>query len=388
MSTAVDFDELHQRSFPASHHGLAATAAAAADLRPLAFRLPDGRAYTFVPGAARVDVLPGVDQAATIVDVPLADWERFASERWTRYGLLYHGQATYSGGSFEDLCDWEPVLRALIDGRPVWSTATVELPDDLARVFTLDDDGAGGFLQQTGYLLLRGVFGDDEVDALRDEVERLAAESAKDDPTVWWTRSPDGDDLVCQVKYGALRSPLLADLHDDPRVRRILGFAGHEGLQPLLDRNEGTKVIYKRPGASEGLTDLPFHTDCGMGYHPISCPMVLIGVHLDAGTPETGQLHVLPGSHVTSTPDPAFADRSTWPVVALATEPGDCTVHISHTLHAAPPPTGTAPTGRRTFYLAFAPPSLFEALAPMEDLVAAMQGDDGITRTVDDVLPA
>ena len=386
MSTAVDFDELHRRSFPAAHHALAADAARG--LSPLAFRLPDGRSYTFVPGDDRIDVVAGVDAASTIVDLPLEDWERFALERWTRYGLLYHGRVTYAAGSFEDLCDWEPVLRALVDGRPLWSAATVELPDDLARVFTLDDDAAAGFLQQTGYLLLRGVFGEAEVRTLQDEVERLASESEKDDPTVWWTRSPDGDDLVCQVKYGALRSSLLADLHDDPRVRRILGFAGHEGLQPLLDRNEGTKIIYKRPGASEGLTDLPFHTDCGMGYHPISCPMVLIGVHLDAGTPETGQLHVLPGSHVTSAPDPAFADRSSWPIVALETRPGDCTVHISHTLHAAPPPTGQARTGRRTFYLAFAPPSLFEALAPMEDLVAAMQGEDGITRTVDDVLPA
>ena len=115
--------------------------------------------------------------------------------------------------------------------------------------------------------------------------------------------------------------------------------------------------------------------------------MVLIGVHLDASTPETGQLHVLPGSHRTSTPDPAVVDTSEWPITALATEPGDCTVHFGHTLHAAPPPTGSAATGRRTFYLAFAPPTLFDALAPMEDLVAAMQGDGGITRTVDDLLP-
>jgi hypothetical protein len=75
--------------------------------------------------------------------------------------------------------------------------------------------------------------------------------------------------------------------------------------------------------------------------------------------------------------------------VALATEPGDCTVHFGHTLHAAPPPTGELAVGehgRRTFYLAFAPPTLFDALAPMEDLVGAMQRADGVTRTVDEVL--
>ena len=386
MLTAVDFDELHRRSFPVAHHRLAASAAAAGGLTPLAFRVPDGRAYTFVPCPDRIDVVAGVESASTIVDLPLEEWERLASERWTRYGLLFHGHATYEGGEFRDLADWEPVLRALVDGRPVWSVDTIELPSDLRAEFALDDDGAAAFLQQTGYLLVRDVFSAAEIDGLRDEVERLAAESDRNDPTVWWTIGPDGEELVCQVKYGALRSQVLADLHDDPRVRRILDFAGVTGLLPLLDRNEGTKVIYKRPGANEGMADLPFHTDCGMGYHPVACPMVLIGVHLDPGTPETGQLHVLPGSHLTSVPDPAFADRSSWPVVALSSRPGDCTVHISHTMHAAPPPTGTARTGRRTFYLAFAPPSLFEAVGPMEDLVAAMQGEDGITKTIDDVL--
>jgi hypothetical protein len=93
---------------------------------------------------------------------------------------------------------------------------------------------------------------------------------------------------------------------------------------------------------------------------------------------------MLPGSHNTTTPDPAIVDTSGWPLVALATAPGDVTVHFGHTLHAAPPPTGTG-DGRRTFYLAVAPDSLFESLAPMEDLVAAMQGEGGITRTVDQV---
>jgi hypothetical protein len=73
----------------------------------------------------------------------------------------------------------------------------------------------------------------------------------------------------------------------------------------------------------------------------------------------------------------------------LDTEPGDCTVHYSHTLHGAPPPAGGLTDherARRTVYACFGPPSLFEALAPLEDLVAVMQRDDGVTATVDDKL--
>jgi hypothetical protein len=382
----MDFDEYHRRP----RHGELA-APYAAGLGPIAFRLPDGRAYTFVPGERDVDVRPGVEGATTIVDVPLEQWEAFASERWTRYGLLFHGTAEFAAGSFEDLCRWEPALRALMDGRPVWDLDHLDLPDDLTRSFTLDDADAdlAGFLRRAGYLHVRDVFDAAEVESLRAEVQALADGSRTDDTTTWWTRTPEGKDVVCQVKYGARRSSALAELHDDPRVRRILAAAGEDGLAPNLDRNEGTKVIFKRPGATEGLTDLPFHTDCGMGYHPIACPMVLIGVHLDRGTPASGQLHMLPGSHRSSTPDPAIVGTEGWPIVALATEPGDCTVHFGHTLHAAPPPTGALGAGehgRRTFYLAFAPPTLFDALAPMEDLVGAMQKDDGVTKTVDDVL--
>jgi ectoine hydroxylase-related dioxygenase (phytanoyl-CoA dioxygenase family) len=278
-----------------------------------------------------------------------------------------------------------------MDGRPVWDPDDLELPDDLARSFTLgdDDEALAGFLQAFGYLHVRDVFAAAEVESLRAEVQALADGSRPDDTTTWWTRTADGENVVCQVKYGALRSTALADLHDDPRVRRILAAAGEAGLAANLDRNEGTKVIYKRPGATEGMTDLPFHTDCGMGYHPIACPMVLIGVHLDRGTPASGQLHMVPGSHRSSTPDPAIVGTDGWPIAALTTEPGDCTVHFGHTLHAAPPPVGELGAGghgRRTFYLAFAPPTLFDALAPMEDLVGAMQQADGITKTVDDVL--
>jgi hypothetical protein len=126
-----------------------------------------------------------------------------------------------------------------------------------------------------------------------------------------------------------------------------------------------------------------------MGLHPIACQMVLIGVHLDAGTPASGRLHVTAGSHHSTTPDPAVVDTSAWPIVALDTAAGDCTVHFSHSLHAAPPPTGQLAAGqhaRRTAYLCFAPPSLFDALEPFEDLTALMHGEGGVNARPEDLV--
>jgi hypothetical protein len=397
--TTLDFDAFHTalREHAGERHRLAGPSLAT--LPPIAFRLPDDRSYTIGAGTDAFWIRPGADDAATIVELGADDWQAFATERFTRYGLLYNGRVSFAAGGFEDLCHWEPALRALFHGRPVYDPASISFADRhgqplaLDRSFTLADDARdrAHFLQMTGYLHVRGAFDDAEIDALRREVTRLASTATPDDVTTWWTKTADGEPVVCQVKYGATRSASIAALHDDPRVQSLLANAGRDDLRANLDRNEGTKIIYKHPGATEGLTDLPLHTDCGMGFHPIACPMVLIGVHLDRGDEASGQLHFAAGSHESSTPDPAIDDTSSWPIVALTTEAGDCTVHYSHTLHGAPPPRGALAAGRhgrRTIYACFAPPSLFDALQPMEDLVAVMQRSDGVTMTVDEKLSA
>jgi len=172
----TDFDAYH--SAPRHEHLVAGRTDG---LTPFAVRVDNGRAYTYVPTAAGVDVRPGVVDGAVVMDLPLEQWETFAEERWTRYGVLYHGSAAFTGGAFVDLCRWEPVLRALFDGRPMWDPSVAR---DQARSFTLDDaDGdLAAFLQTNGYLHVQGVVGADELELLRGEVERLAAESTTDDP--------------------------------------------------------------------------------------------------------------------------------------------------------------------------------------------------------------
>ena len=397
MSLTLDFDHFHHELATRAESARPLAGPLPATLAPIAFRVPDGRAYTVGADAETFWVRAGVDDAATVVELNEADWRAFATERFTRYGLLYNGRLSFAAGGFEELCRWEPPLRALFHGRPVYQPQTIEFADrhgaalDLAQTFTLDDDplDRAHFLQTTGFLHVRSVFGAAEIETLRADVTRLAHTSAPDDVTTWWTKTADGEPAVCQVKYGALRSAEITEVHDDPRVRTLLAAAGRDDMLPNLDRNEGTKIIYKHPGATEGMTDLPLHTDCGMGFHPIACPMVLIGIHLDRGDKHSGQLHVAAGSHLSTTPDAAIEDTSSWPIVALTTNAGDCTVHFSHTLHGAPPPKGglaLGEHGRRTIYACFAPPSLFEALQPYEDLVAVMQRSDGVTMTVDEKL--
>ena len=101
-----------------------------------------------------------------------------------------------------------------------------------------------------------------------------------------------------------------------------------------------------------------------MGGHPVKCPMVNIGIQLDAATAGSGQLLVLAGSHRGTSRLPGPDQTDGLPVVALTTEPGDVTVHFGHTLHAAPPPTDPSAAGRRALYLSYVPPLTFEMIGP------------------------
>ncbi len=144
-------------------------------------------------------------------------------------------------------------------------------------------------------------------------------------------------------------------------------------------------MVIKVPGATEGLVDLPWHRDCGMGGHPVKCPMLNVGIQLDPATDATGQLLMIAGSHRGTSRLPVRRKRPGLPVVPLSTEPGDVTVHFGHTLHAAPPPTEpTGPGGRRALYLTFVPPITFDMVGPGQgynDVLFARDGGTCATST-------
>jgi ectoine hydroxylase-related dioxygenase (phytanoyl-CoA dioxygenase family) len=105
-----------------------------------------------------------------------------------------------------------------------------------------------------------------------------------------------------------------------------------------------------------------------------------MGIQLDAATPDSGQLHLLAGSWRYSCRQGPETSYENLPVVALETEPGDCTAHFGHTLHAAPPPLGKE--GRRTLYLGYCRPGIDRIFAPGES------PNDVLYTTEDSIIPA
>lgn len=341
--------------------------AAARDVRgipPIAFRLHEGSSIRFTPAGDRIAV-DAVPEAPTTIALSVRAWRDFLDETLTAPGLLYGGHLTFECGAYAALERWEPALRALASRRPIFDPDRVRLtavdgrPLDVRRSFAWADDDAtlANFLRQAGYLHVRSVFSAQEVARLREAVERRAALARPGDGRSWWATRSGGERVLCRLVYLGAGEPAIAQLSEHPRLVRLLALAGSP-LRAVEDRADGHSVVFKPSGVVEGLADLPWHRDCGLGGHPFTCPALNIGIQLDAATAATGQLHFVPGSAGTSCHRSDLARTQT---VAIDTEPGDCTVHLGDVMHAAPPPTGAGP-GRRALYVSGMPPRAFEVI--------------------------
>jgi Phytanoyl-CoA dioxygenase (PhyH) len=383
----IDFDDFHRVDLPKRIEA-GNGALAAPDLTgvgTLGFRTPDGAAYTYVPGPDTVEIWSTDAAADTLVELSREAFSDFANELRSCFGLLYAGMAEVTRGDFGWFERWEPALRALYDGRPILDLAGAERPADLERSFTFDDDSDAmrEFLDRNGFLHVRGVFDPDEVRALGDEVERVRADATADDGASWWATQGDGSEVCCRLIYLARSSDRIGGLGADERLHRLAALGG-EGLEPEIDCLDGLSVVIKNPDVTAGLSDLPWHRDCGLGGHPVLCPSVAIGIQLDRASAETGQLHFVAGSHRGSSHPLRPGDEATQPAIAIDAEPGDVTVHFGDVLHAAPPPTGTGPF-RRAMYVTFTRPETIAYVGPGNGYNDVLFEHDGRVRSPDEI---
>jgi hypothetical protein len=390
---SIDFDAFHQEELPQrlDARGPVFSDADMSRVRPIAFQLPDGRAYTYIPADHTFSIEVGSDQAATVVVLSQDEWSAFVWELRSCFALLYADRITVARGSFGQLARWEPPLRIAFDGQSLYDldepsevVGADGQPLDLSTSFTLDDphQEVADFLRIAGFVRLRQVMSQQEIAALSSDVDAAVEAARPDDRRSWWSMV-DGREVCNRVNYLNDQSKRIASLGDDPRFTWISALGGPD-LQDAKDRLDGNSVVLKIPGASEGLADLPWHRDCGMGGHPVKCPLLNVGIQLDAASAAAGQLQMIAGSHRGTSRLPGPRETSRLPVVSLSTDPGDVTVHFGHTLHAAPPPTDRNAPGRRALYLTFVPPITFEMIGPGQGYNDVLfTRDEGRVRHVD-----
>jgi ectoine hydroxylase-related dioxygenase (phytanoyl-CoA dioxygenase family) len=347
----LDFEEFHRTQLPqwlAEGNGELA-ASARGSRAPLALQLADGSAYTYVPEAGGIRVEAGDTNAETVIELGHAEWEGLVHDYESAAGLLYGGKAKCRRGKAIRLVEWEPRLRAMFTGRPPHDPYDVELLDrngeplDPEQAFSLQDlerDRAdmAHFLRTCGYLFVRDVFTADEAARFLGEAHAVRKEAVKGDKLSWWATNEQGQALSCRVtRAGAM--PGLRAIPTDGRVLKLVELADDD-LAPRGSESaeESISVIFKLPEVSEGLANLPWHRDCGMGGHSVMCPVLVASVFLSPSNPDTGDLRMLPGSWSGTCPFMDASDPRAPKGALFDARPGDVSLHYSDVMHAAPPP--------------------------------------------------
>lgn len=364
----LDFEDFHRRELPrrlAAGHGELAAQDDLERVGALAFRLPGGAAFTYRPRPGGVDVVEGDTEARTVIEISPEDWSNVVHDLDSAPGLLYAGRVRCVRGNAMRFVRWEPGLRAMFQGRPIFRPDSLDLRDrrgarlDVTRSFTLADDDAemAHFLRTAGYLLVKGVFSQAEVAEFRRHGDALRAMTREGDRKSWWARNAAGESILCRVTHAG-RIPTLRQLYAEPRLLRLKSLSQHQLVSRAQDAEDGISLLIKNPGVTEGLSDLPWHRDCGMGGHASMCPVLVASLYLWPSRPESGELRMLPGSHVASCGFAEASDPDAPRGVSLAADPGDVSLHYGDVMHAAPPPSGSGPY-RQCLLLGWARPDAF-----------------------------
>jgi len=381
----VDFDAFHRDELPrrlARGNG----ALAAADIPrigSLAFRLTGGDAYSYVPRPDGIDVVPGDATAQTVIQLDHEWWQGIVHELETPPGLIYAGHVKCLRGDPMHFVRWEPRLRAMYNGRPVFDPKAAELRArdgsvlDPSQAFALDADPEemAHFLRTTGFLLVKRVFIPEEVATFREGAEKLRRAAQRGDKESWWGRNTRGQAVLCRVT-SAGKLAVFGKLYQDPRLTRLMGLSDHELTPRATNGVEGATVLFKNPDMCEGLSDLPWHRDCGMGGHAVMCPTVNLSIYLTPASRQGGELRMLPGSWTGSYGFYEATDAEGPEGVALAAEAGDVSLHYGDVMHAAPPPEGPGPY-RTSVLLGFVPPGFENHRGEGSYNDVLLQHDDG-----------
>ena len=314
---------------------LAARALVASGLESFAIAVGDDAWTWRLDGSGALEIVDGDDGRGPRANLSPSWFSDIVNNVGTAVSLMIAAVPVMERGRIEHLIRFEPVLRALVDGRQPYEPGTVCFSDadgaplDLHRSFMLDDDPAEvrHFLREAGFLHVRGVFDDAEMDELSAVMDRWFEVMTPDDHRSWYATVGDHQECVRVTNLG------LDDV-DFPHAERLAPLAAFAGGDRVYG---GSDLLVKPVGVTEGLSDLPWHKDCELGGHTYRCASLTCGVSVTPSGPDNGQLGVVAGSHRVNV-TMLDLDRIDLPQVFLTTGRGDVTVHLSCALHCATPP--------------------------------------------------
>ena len=342
----------------------------------------DDTSWTLRADSGRVSVTRGADDTKVRVRFTAQQLEDLVNDQATIMSLWAANTLDQSGGNPGHLMDWWLVLRAALDGTPMYTPGSLRFDDvdgtplDVHRSFRPDDDPRvmQHFLETAGFLHIKGLFTEDEMNAISADLDRAVGTYEQGDGKSWWARTADGDERCVRMQGFNNHSEGAAAILEDERFLAIADIpqAGH-----VFRRNRAhnrIEALFKPIGVTEGISDIPWHKDCGIGRHSYDCCGLTVGISVTGADAVSGQLWALAGSHRALVWSGVKQPDLDLPEIPLATQTGDITVHLSCTMHMAQPPTERE---RRVMYSGFGLPPLATA---DDDALAAGRARLGAVR--------
>ncbi len=349
------FLESHLPSLLETNGGAAGQVAARLELAPLSIDV-DGDLLTFDVDAGRL-AMSRRRSGTLVIGMDRVGFSDLMQDVASTFGLQITGRAKVVEGTMDAFIEWEPVLRCLLEGRPVYEPGAIDFrgpqgaPIDLRQSFTLQDDPKeiGHFLAEAGFLHLAGVFSEAEMAAVSAELDAAIEKAERDDGASWWALTDSGEWYPARILGFNLKAPVLRELLHDERFTSIGTFTEDQFEQRDPETGDSAEGLLKKVGVLEGISDVSWHKDCSLGGHSRNCCGLVVGISVTGANRENGELGVVPGSHRANIPQ-LDVEGLDLPRLPLPTSTGDVTVHCSCTLHMSRPPVSAE---RRVVYTGF-----------------------------------
>lgn len=337
-----------------AHGQIAGSAYLTLSARPLCLEIA-GDVWALVPSDGSIGLINGHVPDALVVSLSPQQFTDWAQNQITFNGLLTARTLSFLGGSPKDVSIWDSLWIAILEGWPVVDPqldfrALDGSPLDLAQTFTPDDapKEIAHFLREAGFVHLRGWIDPADVAAISVDMDRAVRDYREGDGKSWWADLSDGSRVCVRLQEFVERSPTTKKILSSDKWEELIRIL--EGNDVLARRPVEGRIIealFKPVGVISGPSDLPFHRDCHLGRHSYVCSRLTVGIAVTSANESNGQLRVVAGSHRLAMPVETAKSDPYLPIVALSTEPGDITVHLSCTLHEATSPISAE---RRVMY--------------------------------------
>jgi len=303
------------------------------------------RAWTVCMDRGRLVLRSGLIDGAFVISLSEEQFSDWAQDHRSLNAFHVGMELQVRNGREWEISVWDSLWRCLLDGWPVVGDLAfvdrVGDPLDLGRTFTPDDDpeDLAHFLRETGFLHLRGWVDPAAAEAIAAEADSARSLYSQGDGRSWWAELEDGSRTVVRMQHFVEHSPTMREVLNSDRWAQLVDMvAGDDVLEQGRPGTAVTEALVKPVGVVAGISDLTFHRDCHFGRHSYGCSGVDLGLTVTPSGEDNGRLGVVAGSHRLAIPVEVAKSSSYLPVIGVGTEAGDCTVHLSCTLHESTAP--------------------------------------------------